>query len=281
MNHLPGNFRWSFSKLASFIQCPMSFYLTYVKEEREDEIPNFFSLYGSFCHKLLEDWALNRCPSFALAEAYESGYEEAVTMPPPPFPKGYGEKAYQAGLNYFQSFNGFGEEWEVLSAEKKFVIRIDQYDVSGIADLVLRNRDTGEIWVIDHKSKSWNSMKKELNLYRRQLYLYAIWCKEEFGQYPAKISFNMFKEGKWIDEAFSFEALSETERWFVDTIREIETCDIFEMWSYHMSVEASKLDYFCGQICGVALNCENYHLVRQREIEAWREKKQMEEMFYG
>lgn len=283
MKHLPSDFRWSFSKLASFRQCPMSFYLTYIVAAHEDEIPNFFGLYGTFCHSLLEDWALNRIPSFCLAEAYRDGYEDAVTMPPPAFPKGFGEKAYNAGLAYFESFNGFGDEWEVLSAEKKFTLQIDGYTVSGIADLVLRHRETGELWVIDHKTKSSSSLKRELDVYRKQLYLYAMWCKEAFGTYPARISFNLLKENKWVHEDFSLDALEETKRWFVDTIHEIEACDIFEDWKTCIHEEDEKAGYFCSMICGCSPSCETYQVVKNREIEAWRAKKQAEEdlMMYG
>ena len=283
MKHLPDNFRWSFSKLAAFLQCPMSFYLTYIEAGHDDEIPNFFGLYGSFCHSLLEDWALCRTPSSLLASRYKAEYENAVVMPPPAFPKGFGEKAYNAGLEYFESFQGFGDEWDVLSAEKKFVLTIDQYTISGIADLVLKNRATGEIWIIDHKTKSSASLKRELNIYRKQLYLYAMWCKEEFGAYPTRISFNLLKEKKWVHEDFSMDALEETVRWFSDTIHAIEVCDVFENWKTCINESDQRTGYFCSQICGVALLCDTYQVVKGREIETWKAKKQAEEdlVVYG
>lgn len=277
MEHLPNNFRWSFSKLASFLQCPMSFYLTYIKEAHEDELPNFFGLYGSFCHKLLENWALGNTPSFCLADEYKAGYEDAVTMPPPAFPRGFGDKAFNAGLAYFESFDGFGDEWEVLSAEKKFTLQIGGYTVSGIADLVLRNQITGEVWVIDHKTKSSSSLKREFNIYRKQLYLYAMWCKEEFGVYPLRISFNLLKENKWVHEDFSMDALEETKKWFVDTIHDIEACDVFEDWTTCTKEEDQKASYFCSQICGVSTLCDTYQVVRARELDAWKAKKAEEE----
>ena len=275
MKHLPSDFRWSFSKLASFLQCPYSFYLSYIKNDKPDEIENYFSQYGSFAHKLLELWAKDELPAFCLAEEWRDGYEEAVTMPPPPFPKGMADKYYNAAMDYFDHFEGFGDEWEVLSAEKKFVIRLGQYNVSGIADLVLKNKNTGELWVIDHKSKSMNSMKKEHALYRRQLYLYAMWCKEEFGEYPTKISFNMFKEGVFIDEDFSLDLLEETKKWFIDTIHEIENLDVIEVW------ETKLNSYFCGQICGVAPECDDYQQLRQEELDRYYAKKQLEAEMMG
>lgn len=59
---LPAKFKWSFSKLSAFETCPMGFRLQYL-----DRVPsegNAFSDYGTFCHKLLEEWALNETPAF-------------------------------------------------------------------------------------------------------------------------------------------------------------------------------------------------------------------------
>ena len=271
MEQMKEGFRYSFSKLAAFKQCPMSFYLSYVKGDKPDEIENYFSQFGSFAHKLLEQWALGELPSFCLAEEWTAGYDENVVMPPPPFPRGMSEKFYNAALDYFENFDGFGDEWEVVSAEKKFVLNLEGYQISGIADLLLRNVNTGEFWIIDHKSKSLNSLKKELNIYRKQLYLYAMWCKETYGAYPTKISFNMFKEGCFVDEAFSLDALEETKRWFLDTIHEIEDFDVFELW------EAKYNSYFCSNICGVCQECDTYHEKRAEEIERWKAKKEAEE----
>lgn len=277
MKHLSDNpgFRWSFSKLASFLQCPYSFYLSYVKNDNPDEMDNYFSQYGTFAHKLLEMWAKDELPAFCLAEEWREGYDEAVTMPPPPFPKGMAEKYYIAAEQYFDAFDGFGDDWEVVSAEKKFVLRLGKYDVSGIADLVLRNKNTGELWVVDHKSKSMNSLRKELNLYRKQLYLYAMWCKEEFGAYPVKISFNMFKEGCFVDEEFSLDALDETKKWFLDTIHQIEDIDALECW------ETKVNSYFCGNICSLALECADYQQLRQEELDRYYAKKALEAEMYG
>ena len=189
---------------------------------------------------MLEDWAKNKIPSFALAEEYEKRYDQAVTHSFPPFPKGMPQKYYDAGLQYFESFDGFGEDWEVVESESKFQINVGGYPFVGIVDLVLRNKQSGELWVIDHKSKSASSMKKELPVFRRQLYTYAAFVKEKYGVFPNKISFNMFKEGTFIDEPFNLEQYNETMDWIVDTIESI----LFETdWL------VSPSSYFCRFVC--------------------------------
>lgn len=278
MNHLSDNFRWSFSKLSAFRSCPMSFYLEYVcNPSRDEEIPNFFAEYGSCAHRILEEYFRGDLPQFLLAEEWSARYPEEVKCPPPPFPAGYGDKAFNAGLKYFESFDGFGDEWEVASVEDKFVIDIDGYTVVGIADLVLRNRGTGALWIIDHKSKSKASMKKDLQTYRHQLYLYAIWAKEAFGVYPDMLSFNLFKEGTMVNEAFDESCVEDTRKWIVDTIHEIETCDLFEDWSTPIKPDEEKEPYACRWICGCNDRCDDYQAVRERSRNAWLAKKQAEE----
>lgn len=133
-----------------------------------------------------------------------------------------------------------------MTVEEKFEIDIGGYRFVGIADLVLRNRETGEIEVIDHKSKSMNSMKKELSVYRKQLYTYAAFVKQKFGVYPSKIRFNMFKEGIFIDEDFNEDEFHKTMDWIVETIESI----LLETdWM------VSPSPYFCRFVCSVFDSC--------------------------
>ena len=120
-------------------------------------------------------------------------------------------------------------------------------------------------------------MRKDLPVYRHQLYIYGQWCKEHFGQYPAKLSFNLFKENMMVDEEFSEEALEETRQWILDTIREIEVCDLFENWKTPIALGETKEPYACRWICGTNSECADYQEVRQRSLEEWKAKKQLEE----
>lgn len=271
MKHLPSDFRWSFSKLASFLQCRQSFYLQYIVANLEEQIDSYYSQFGSFAHKILERYYKGELPEFCLADEWRNGYEEAVTMPPPRFPAGLGEKYFHAAEEYFEKFAGLPSNYEVLSVEKKFVITLEGYRISGIADLVIRDKDTGGIEVVDHKSKSMSSMKKERDLYRKQLYLYALWVHEEYGVWPRLLTFNMFKEHDTIVEEFSLEEMEKAKRWFIDTIKEVEAADVFEEW------DANYSSYFCSNICSCAGECETSQVKRAEELARWREKKAAEE----
>lgn len=274
MEHLPNDFRYSFSKLAAYKQCKQSFYLQYIVAKQEDEVDSYFSQFGSLGHSILERFYRGQLPEFCLADAWRNEYDSFVTMPPPKFPAGLGEKYFKAAEEYFENFRGLPSNKEVLSVENKFVIQLDKYNISGIADLVLRDKDTGEIEVVDHKSKSASSLKKERNLYRKQLYLYALWVHEAYGVWPSRLSFNMFKEHTEVVEEFSMDALEETKKWFLDTIHEIEVSDMLGEW------DAKYNSYFCQQICSTAPSCETFQVNRAEEIAKWKAKKEAEEAMY-
>ena len=55
---------WSYSRLTAYNQCPYQFKLKYV-ECNEGE-PNFYAQYGSFCHKILEKYAIISSKSIEL-----------------------------------------------------------------------------------------------------------------------------------------------------------------------------------------------------------------------
>ena len=285
MKHLPSDFRWSFSKLASFKQCPMSFYLSYINNPgNDDELPGYFAQYGTLMHSILEQYYKDELPVFCLADEWRDRYENEVTITPPPFPKGFGEKNYNAAINYLDNFAGLDDGCEVIAVEKKFVIKIGGYNVSGIADLVIGYPDDHEVIIVDHKTKSAASMKKEYQLYRMQLYLYAIWLKEEYGDYPTKLRFNMVKDQTFIEEEFDPAMVEVTKQWFIDGIHEIEECDLFENWTTCISDEEydkAKEPYFCKWICGTNLDCERYQEVHQASYQAWLAKKQAEEALMG
>ena len=184
--------------------------------------------------------------SFELADAYEAEYDEAVKHYFPPFPKGMAGQYYDEGLQYFQSFDGFGDDKEILSVEDKFELDIRGNRFVGIADLVLQDKKTGDIIVIDHKSKSMNSMKKAQYENTRQLYTYAAYVKERFGEFPTLLQFNMFRYGVNIDEPFAMERYEETMDWIERTIAEIKA---EKEW------KISSSGYFCRFICSTRLHC--------------------------
>lgn len=133
---------------------------------------------------------------------------------------------------------------------------------------MIRDKKTGEITVIDHKSKSSSQMKKDLPTYRRQLYTYAAFVKQKFGVYPAKLQFNMFKEGTFIDEQFDMDEYNATMQWIVDTIESI----LFESdWM------VSTSSYYCRFVCSVFDCCPAKDAVLNPPSKPKREKKKKDD----
>ena len=205
---------------------------------------NAYAEYGTHCHSILERWAKGELMAFELAEVYENEYDQAVKHYFPPFPRGLAGKYYEEGRAYFERFDGFGDA-EILSVEDRFEIDVLGHPFVGVADLVLREKDGG-IAIIDHKSKSIKSMQAELSLYRRQLYLYAAYCQQRFGEYPRLLRFNMFRYGLNIDEIFDMAAYEDALRWVDAAIRRIRA---EKDWL------VSKSGYFCRWICSVRQHC--------------------------
>lgn len=242
---LTPNFRFSFSKLQLYDHCPMAFKLQYIDNPYSDT-GNAFSDFGSFCHTLLQKWAVGKLPDFMLEYEYDKGYEAAIQHDFPPFPSGSWQKYRQQGHDYFASFHGFGDNYQILSAEEKFVTTFAGHPFSGIADLILRDKDTKEIIVIDHKSKSESAMKAQLNVYRKQLYIYAHAVMQKYGVFPSKLVFNGFRQGYWYEEQFSAIEYVNTIKWIGDTINKI-------MAEPDWIVCANP--YYCRYICGSLNDC--------------------------
>lgn len=245
MCRVPCGMKYSFSALSSFNTCPLAWKMHYIDRLPEEE--NYFAEYGTLTHSLLEDWAKGEIPDFALAEEWEERYDQIVHHAPPPFPKGMAQKSYLLGESYFQSFTGFGSEYDIASVEERFEVDVGGYTIVGLADLVLRHRETGEYLVIDHKTKSPKTMRKDFDEYVKQLYIYAMYVHQRFGQYPERMAFNLTKapEEKF-EEIFSEERLAEVKKWILTTIHRIEQ---EQDWLPGGS------DYFCRNICGYRYDC--------------------------
>lgn len=238
-------FHWSFSRLTTFEQCPLAFRLQYLDCFPQED--NAYAEYGTFCHELLEAWAKGRLLSFELAQAFEDGFDHAILHDFPPYPQGLGQRYYDAGIKYFTDFDGFGSQQRIIAAEERFDIEIGGNPFTGIVDLILEDRDTGVLTLIDHKSKSTATMKKQIKTYEKQLDIYALATKHLMGRYPDTLCFNLFRDGYMMVQPFSLARLQQTEAWICQTIEAIKaTTD----WTH-----LEKPTYFCHIICSVAREC--------------------------
>lgn len=264
--------KWSFSKLCTYAECPLAFYLSYLQDPPLPQDGNAWSDFGNLCHHLLESYALGELSLFDLAAEYTARYDDEIVHNYPPILKGYADKAYAEGLKYFEEFEGFNEEKnEIVSAEERFEIGVGPYRLVGISDLVLRNKETGGLIVVDHKTKSPSSMKHDYSLYRNQLYLYAEHVKTKYGAYPETLIFNMIKDPTAsIREEFDPVQMGATLRW---TEEQIDRVYLEEDWKATRAEEilSGKSDFYCRHICPVFQYCEEAQTAIQH-VQARRRK---------
>lgn len=252
MGLLPDDHVFSYSQLSSFDECPYGFYLERI--EKVDQVQNAFAEQGTLIHDLIDLWAKGQIAIKDLPKEYERRYPDEVVSPWPRMlaSKGYAEKTFQQGLQYFQNFDGF-KGYKIINTEEKFVTSIAGRKFAGIIDMVLEDEKTGDLIINDHKSKSLSSFKKEEKTIYRQQYLYSKYAYEKYGKYPDVLMFNLFKEcGLKRFKDFSQKEYEEVLDWAIKIMEKIET---YETLDWLESKETS--DFFCQELCSVRNNCFN------------------------
>ena len=162
----------SFSQLRQVEQCPYAAYL--LKTLNVEPIDNGFAQAGTLAHQILAMWAKGQADIHDLPEIWTQEFSKRVTVPFPTFlaAKDYANKLFTSVLKYFQNFKGF-PGFEVIGAEKEFTSSLAGERFIGIIDLVLRNKETGKLTLVDHKSSSLSTFRRDRNAMYRQLLLYS------------------------------------------------------------------------------------------------------------
>ncbi len=239
---------WSFSRLKSFEDCPYRWYLTYIREKRDEDC--FYASYGSFMHSLLADFYEGRKTRDDMLVSFLTDFRTRVKGPRPQ-PETV-KKYIESGADYIRSFRPL--EMEILAVEKELRFEVDGIPFVGFADLV--GRTENGIVLVDHKSHiirplnpfsmRYTLQDKVRDEMLRQLYLYSEGIAEEYGETPQILAFNCFRSGEIIEEPFSDGKFDAAKRWAAETVRSIEEASGFE----------PKPNYFgCRWICGVSSHC--------------------------
>lgn len=243
---------WSYSRIKCFEDCPYRFYLKYISGCKE--APQFYASYGSFMHKLIEEFYKGIITKEEMLTKFLFGFQENVLGRRPK--ESTVEKYIQLGIEYLKSFSPFA--YNMVAVEKKVEFELGGKKFIGFIDY-LGEKD-GEYYIVDNKSRELKPRSnrktptvkdQELDEMLKQLYLYAAAVKQEYGKFPKALCFNCFKNQVFIEEPFSEEKFSETVEWFLKTIDSI--ADENEFLPY--------LDFFsCNYICGVNNECCYYEM---------------------
>lgn len=247
-------FTHSFSRLSSFYQCKHAWYLTYIEGERGEN--NFFGEYGSFIHKILEKYTKNELSLFELNDYYEENFNDDVPDDAPPNKYTDVRQSYfDKGMEYLNDIDLDFEKYEILGVEKKVEFEISGKHFVGFIDLLVKDKKSGDISIIDHKSasikilKNGNISKSDLEhfqMFKYQLYLYSIPILQEYGEIHS-LQWNMFRDKKWIKIPWNKEEYNNAIQWAKDTLALIEQ---EKEW------QPTQSSFFCNFICNHRYTCE-------------------------
>ena len=219
-------------------------------------------------HKCLEIYCGGVLPPDQILEYYDSHFDDYCQTW---FPEEKREQYYLQGYEYLQHIENNLPlvDYEILGIEKKLSFELKEfrdeyrdesgklpsYQMTGFIDLLLKNKNSGEIEIRDHKSSTMRFSKKTGQPYKsdaehwkafqRQLYLYS-YPLVESGVEVTSLSWNMFRSGvikviPWVKEDYD-----EAVTWALDQIHLLEKEEEF----------APKEDFFyCKNLCGYRDSC--------------------------
>lgn len=160
-------------------------------------------------------------------------------------------------MDYLNNIDLDLEKYEVLGVEKKVEFKLFGKQFVGFIDLLVRDKGSGELIIIDHKSASIKILKNgkisksdqdHFLEFKRQLYLYSLPIIKEYGP-VSKLMWNMFKDQKWIEIPWKQEESDEAIKWVKDTLELIEK---ETEWTPSPDV------YYCRYLCGQRNNACEY-----------------------
>lgn len=219
----------------------------------------FFGEYGSFMHKILEKYAKGELSLFELNQYYEDNFMEAIPHDAPPNKYvDIKQSYYDKGIDYLDNIDLDLDKYEILGVEMEVHFKIEDKDFIGFIDLLVKDKETEEIIIIDHKSSSIKILKngsisksdrQHFLEFCRQMYLYSIPIIEKYGK-VSKLRWNMFKDKNWIEIPWEQEGFDEAVKWAKDTLELIEK---EVLW-----LPNNNSYYYCNYLCGQRNNACEY-----------------------
>ena len=248
---------WSYSRVSCYSHCPYSFYLKYIVEDDEQYLAegNYYAEVGQYVHSILEKIFNNELSVDDASEYFVEHFDENVFYETK---QSAMDKTYEACADYFATVNfDWLKDFEILGVEKEIKVEIDGYKFIGYIDLLLREKKTNDIYIIDHKSSTYPFKKdgktvlkkaeEDFEKYKKQMYLYCKGVFDEFGEYPKWIVWNHFKHQKIAKIPFLKIEYDNSLNWFKDIIHKIEVDEEYE----------GNFEFFyCTTMCDFRNSCE-------------------------
>lgn len=198
----------SYSRIDCFKSCEYKYLLKYIQKNYTNDSSLALRI-GTILHLGLEYKYLNRYSNDEilniiykgcidnnekvigineLKEEYPFEWEEEDK-----FGRTYDEKMELYKQRIYEDVDS---EWICIGCEVEFHILIEnKVIIKGFIDRVDKNINTGEIRVVDYKSSKKPYDKKDLAT-PMQMFIYALACKEMYGQYPSEFVYDMILIGE-------------------------------------------------------------------------------------
>lgn len=238
---------WSYSSISTYDDCPYKFFLKYIKAYKEDDM--FYASYGSFMHKLIENFYRGLMTKQEMLDAFLTGFSTCVKGERPK--QTIVENYIHCGVEYLSGFEPF--PYKMVAVEKKIRFKVNGIEMVVIIDYI--GEKDGELYIVDNKSRNLKPRRadgkrtkndEDLDHMLRQLYLYAEAVRQEYGRLPKALCFNCFKNKTFIVEAFNEDAFRATLDWATGRVNVIlDADDFYPNWEF----------FSCTYICGVSRHC--------------------------
>lgn len=242
---------WSFSTLHLYETCPYAFYL--YKIENNKGISNFYAENGAAMHQVFQKLCNREIGLDQAPTEYLDCYKDIVRQ----VRKNTMDNIFNACLDYLCICDdSYLQRYDVVWVEKKLQFKIGRRRFTGFVDLLLRDKASGDLVLVDHKSidpffkKSGGVLKNQQEnfaAYSHQMYIYCHAIFKEFGKFPTKIVWHHFKKnGELSVIDFSAADYEATLEWAKKLIRAI----------YRDKRFTDKQSYMqCRELCNYRNEC--------------------------
>ena len=250
------NVRFSYSSISGYDTCHYAYKLTYI--DCVPRVNNFYGEFGTLVHSCFEKYFTGELEAMELSEYYRINYDKIVVTYPPTYPPGMGERYRIQGQNFFDNFSFEKEKYEVLLVEDKIDFDLNFARVTARPDLILKNKATGEITLVDYKTSTPYKIdkvsgketadKKKLDGYSKQMHLYTYAIRTQKNIAIDKICMWYPRLDKMVVSLWDALVEEKTLKWFDETITKILADNKF---AYNNTNQ-----YFCNELCSVRNSCE-------------------------
>jgi hypothetical protein len=204
-------------------------------------------------HSILQKYFLREFNEQECLDYYIENFDSEVTAY---IRESTREKLFMAGIDYFSNLEWIYDDYEILKVELKSEFKVGKYNFIGYIDVLLRNKETREITILDHKTGEFpigarggvlKAKREEYENYKKQLYLYSIDVFNEYGVYPTYLKWNYTRSSQELILPFIEEELNETKAWVLETMKLI----------YKEKKFNPECNYTnCKMLCDVENQCE-------------------------